>query len=84
MEPVDPEYQNRVRENFARQGAIELIGATLADLQPGRCAIRLPYQSKPAKRFLPRRYHQHHRGFGGWLRCLHIDAGGFGCFDRRV
>jgi uncharacterized protein (TIGR00369 family) len=34
-------YAARVRDSFARQGAMALIGARLADVQPGYCAIEL-------------------------------------------
>ena len=32
----------RVRESFGRQGAMALIGAALAEVEPGYCAIALP------------------------------------------
>jgi uncharacterized protein (TIGR00369 family) len=35
----DPGYAQRVRASFARQGAMALIGAELAELAPGYCAI---------------------------------------------
>jgi len=34
-------FAARVRESFARQGAMALIGARLAEVQPGYCAIEL-------------------------------------------
>jgi uncharacterized protein (TIGR00369 family) len=37
----DPGYEARVRDSFRRQGAMALIGATLAELAPGYCAITL-------------------------------------------
>ena len=42
--PADPDYEQRVRASFARQGAMRLIGARLAALRPGFCAIELPYR----------------------------------------
>ena len=39
--PVDPNFAARVRESFARQGAMRTIGAVLGDVQPGYCAIEL-------------------------------------------
>jgi uncharacterized protein (TIGR00369 family) len=35
----DPDYAQRIRASFARQGAMALIGAELTDLAPGYCAI---------------------------------------------
>ena len=43
LEPQDPEYAERVRASFARQGAMHTIGATLAELAPGRAVIELPW-----------------------------------------
>lgn len=42
--PQDPDYDARVRASFARQGAMRLIGAEIAGLEPGLCAIALPYR----------------------------------------
>ncbi|MFO1395861.1 MAG: PaaI family thioesterase [Burkholderiales bacterium] len=39
--PADAEYEARVRASFARQGAMRLIGASLAEVAPGYCAITL-------------------------------------------
>jgi uncharacterized protein (TIGR00369 family) len=39
--PSDPAFTQRVRESFERQGAMRTIGATLAALEPGYCAIEL-------------------------------------------
>lgn len=43
FEPQDPAYAERVRASFARQGAMQTIGATLADIAPGRVVIELPW-----------------------------------------
>jgi len=43
-EPRDSGWDAKVRESFARQGIMGLIGATLADVWPGGCEIRLPYR----------------------------------------
>ena len=44
--PVFAGYAERVRASFARQGAMALIGATLADIAPGYCAIALEPRPK--------------------------------------
>ena len=41
LEPSFAGYADRVRESFARQGAMTLIGAALVDVRPGYCAIAL-------------------------------------------
>ena len=44
FEPRDPDFAERVRASFARQGAMATIGAVLAGLAPGRAVIELPWQ----------------------------------------
>ena len=39
----DPNHEQRVRASFARQGAMGTLGATLAELSPGRVVITLPW-----------------------------------------
>lgn len=39
----DPNHEQRVRESFARQGAMGTLGATLAEVAPGRVVITLPW-----------------------------------------
>ncbi|MDB5872617.1 MAG: phenylacetic acid degradation protein [Ramlibacter sp.] len=43
FEPKDPGFAGRVRASFARQAAMETIGATLASVEPGRVVIELPW-----------------------------------------
>lgn len=40
----DPNFAERVRASFARQGAMSLLGAELAVLEPGYCEIHLPFR----------------------------------------
>ncbi len=42
--PTDPGFESRVRESFARQRAMELMGARLSRVGPGEVAITLPYR----------------------------------------
>jgi uncharacterized protein (TIGR00369 family) len=44
FEPADAAYGQRVRASFARQAAMATIGATLAEVDPGRVVIELPWQ----------------------------------------
>jgi uncharacterized protein (TIGR00369 family) len=41
--PQDPGFDARVRASFARQGAMATLGASLAQVAPGRVAIELPW-----------------------------------------
>jgi uncharacterized protein (TIGR00369 family) len=40
-EPADPNWESRIRESFARQSFMRLIGAEIAELAPGRCSVAL-------------------------------------------
>ncbi|MBK6400586.1 MAG: PaaI family thioesterase [Rhodocyclaceae bacterium] len=44
FEPKDPLWEEKVRESFERQGAMHLLGATISDVWPGGCEIRLPFR----------------------------------------
>jgi uncharacterized protein (TIGR00369 family) len=41
--PKDPQYEQRVRSSFERQAAMKTIGAFLAEIEPARVVIELPY-----------------------------------------
>ncbi|MCH7478232.1 MAG: PaaI family thioesterase [SAR324 cluster bacterium] len=45
-EAVDPDFERRVRDSFARQTFMGFIGAELAEVRPGFCEIRLPYRKE--------------------------------------
>jgi len=40
--PADPEFEQRVRASYARQTAMQLIGATMKGVAPGEVEISLP------------------------------------------
>ncbi len=44
FQPLDPDFEQRVRNSFARQGAMRLIGAQLGRVEPGRVDIELPFR----------------------------------------
>jgi uncharacterized protein (TIGR00369 family) len=41
MTPADPDYENRIRESFARQGLMTTLGASLKRIQPGEIEIEM-------------------------------------------
>lgn len=43
--PRDPQWQEKVRDSFAHQEVMKLIGAELFDIRPGHCEIHLPYRA---------------------------------------
>ena len=70
--PRDPEYSKRVRASFDRQGAMRLIGARLAEIGPGYCAIELPYR--------PDLTQQHGYVHAGIVSAIADSAGGYAGF----
>lgn len=44
FEPRDPDYVERVRTSFTRQGVMRAFGATLGQIAPGEVQIILPYR----------------------------------------
>jgi uncharacterized protein (TIGR00369 family) len=44
FEPQDPAFDERVRASFGRQGAMRTIGAALAQVEPGRVVVELPWR----------------------------------------
>ena len=69
----DPGYAQRVRESFARQGAMALIGAELTELAPGYCAISI----RPKPEILQ----QHGYVHAGIVATIVDTAGGYAGFS---
>jgi uncharacterized protein (TIGR00369 family) len=72
FEPIDGRYAERVRESFARQGAMHLLGATLLDVAPGYCAIAIVPRPELAQ--------QHGYLHAGVLSAIVDSAGGYAGF----
>ena len=68
----DPGFEPRVRASFARQGAMRLIGAELAELAPGYCAITLVPRPEVAQ--------QHGYVHAGIVAAIVDSAGGYAGF----
>jgi uncharacterized protein (TIGR00369 family) len=45
LSPTDTGYESRIRESFARQRVMNLIGASLKRIGPGEIDIELPYRA---------------------------------------
>ena len=43
LQPQDPQFEARVRASFARQAAMDTIGARLGEVGPGRVVVELPF-----------------------------------------
>ena len=72
FKPQDPRYAERVRESFARQGAMRLMGAELLDIGPGYCAIALVPRPEVSQ--------QHGYVHAGVVSAIVDSAGGYAGF----
>jgi uncharacterized protein (TIGR00369 family) len=72
FKPPDPRYAERVRESFARQGAMRTIGAELIEVAPGYCAIALAPRPEVAQ--------QHGYVHAGIVGAIVDSAGGYAGF----
>jgi len=65
----DPDFEQRVRGSFARQQVMRFLGASLGDVAPGYCEIRLPYR--------PELSQQHGYFHGGIVGTIADSAAGY-------
>ena len=69
---LNPDFESRVRDSFARQAAMRLIGARLTTVEPGRCIIELPVRVDLTQ--------QHGFVHGGVVGMIADSAGGYAGF----
>jgi uncharacterized protein (TIGR00369 family) len=69
---LNPHFDPRVRESFARQAAMALIGATMTRVEPGHCTIELPVRDDLTQ--------QHKFVHGGVVGMIGDSAGGYAAF----
>jgi uncharacterized protein (TIGR00369 family) len=72
FKPLNPDFEARVRDSFARQAAMSLIGATMTSVEPGRCTIELPVRDDLTQ--------QHRYVHGGIVGMIADSAGGYAAF----
>ena len=72
MQPSDPHYESRVRDSFARQGAMAYLGAVLRGVEPGRVEIELPFRPELAQ--------QHGYFHAGMVSTVADSAGGYAAY----
>ena len=70
--PAFAGYEARVRESFARQGAMNLIGAEISEVAPGYCAIAVAPR--------PELSQQHGYVHAGIVSAIVDSAGGYAGF----
>ncbi|MGE3650817.1 MAG: PaaI family thioesterase [Reyranellaceae bacterium] len=73
MNPVDPGYDRRVRDSFARQPFMAHLGARIAALAPGECVVEADYASALTQ--------QHGYFHGGVMASLADSAAGYAAFS---
>ena len=73
FEPRNPGFRAVVRESFARQGAMALLGVELAAVEPGACELRLAFRDQLSQ--------QHGYFHGGVVAAVADSAGGYAAFS---
>jgi uncharacterized protein (TIGR00369 family) len=73
FEPRDPDFEQRTRENFSSQGFMRTLGATMSELEPGRCRLELPFSEALSQ--------QHGFFHGGAIATLADVSGGYAAFS---
>ena len=46
FQPLDPDFENKIKESFSRQEFMNFIGAEISDMGPGYCEIKVPYKKE--------------------------------------
>ena len=72
LTPADPDFEQRVRDSFARQGFMSTLRAEITQLGPGICEIQVPYAEGLSQ--------QHGFFHGGIVGTLADNAGGYAAF----
>jgi uncharacterized protein (TIGR00369 family) len=70
---ANPEFEVRVRDSFARQAAMRLIGARVSVVEPGRCVVELAVRDDLTQ--------QHGYVHGGVVGMIADTAGGYAAFS---
>lgn len=73
FEPADPDFEERVRDSFQRQGIMGLIGARLSLVAPGHVEIELPFRDDLTQ--------QHGFFHAGATSTVADSAGGYAAFS---
>lgn len=72
FKPQNADYAEETRASFSRQGAMQLLGATLAHVEPGLVRIELPFRAALSQ--------QHGFFHGGITAAIADSAGGYAAF----
>lgn len=72
LAPADPDFEQRTRASFARQGAMAHLGAVLGRVEPGRVEISMPFRAELSQ--------QHGFFHAGMIATIADSAGGYAGF----
>jgi uncharacterized protein (TIGR00369 family) len=70
--PQDPDFERRTRASFARQGAMDHLGAVLERVEPGRVEVALAFRAQLSQ--------QHGFFHAGIIAAIADSAGGYAGF----
>lgn len=73
LQPRDPEFERRTRENFLSQGFMHTLGAVMSSLAPGHCELTVEFGDALAQ--------QHGFFHGGVVATLADVSGGYAAFS---
>ena len=73
LKPANPDFEQAVRESFARQGIMAHIGARLGVIRPGYVEVVAPYSDDLSQ--------QHGFFHGGVVGTIADSAGGYAAFS---
>ncbi len=71
--PIDPNFEERIRNSFARQPFMDFIKAKLVEIRPGYCEIHLPYREELSQ--------QHGFFHAGVIGTIADNAGGYAAYS---
>lgn len=69
----DPDYEEKVRSSFSRQPFMNYISATVTDVKPGYCEIRLAYKKELSQ--------QHGYFHAGVIGTVADNCGGYAAYS---
>lgn len=72
LAPADPDFEQRTRASFARQGAMAHLGAVIGRVEPGRVEISMPFRAELSQ--------QHGFFHAGMIATIADSAGGYAAF----
>jgi uncharacterized protein (TIGR00369 family) len=73
FQPLDPNFEARVRDSFARQGIMATLDAALTEVAPGRVEIAAPYHDRLSQ--------QHGFFHAGVTSTIADSAGGYAAYS---